>query len=59
MVNAAVVNGRVNIFRRRLYANLTPAFGRILRLENPLKYTRSFNVNRKVLHSARTSRSPY
>jgi hypothetical protein len=45
MVNAGVVNGGSSYFSPPRFCESFADLGRILRLQNPFKYTRNFNIN--------------
>jgi hypothetical protein len=52
MVNASMVNGRVLCFPRATFCDSFPVFGRFPRFQNPVKYSRNFNINHDLVHFA-------
>ena len=47
MVNAGVVNGGPRIFSPPRFCESFRVFGQFPRFQNPFKYTRGFEINRK------------
>ncbi len=55
MVNDVVVNGEVSPAFLANFSENFPFSGRFIRFENPVKYSRNFNINHDLVHSARAS----
>jgi hypothetical protein len=52
MLNASMVNGRESRFPPPLFRESFPISGRIPRFQNPFKYNRNREINRKTAHPA-------
>jgi hypothetical protein len=50
MVNAGAVNGAAPCVPHAHFCEIFRAFARFLRLQNPFKYIRRFEINHKTVH---------
>jgi len=55
MVNASVVNAPKSYFSPPCFCESFAVLGRIPRFQNPVKYTRRFEINHNTVHPARAS----
>jgi hypothetical protein len=48
MLNAGLVNALISYFTPPSFCETFPVFGRIVRFQNPFKYTRNFRINHRA-----------